>query len=118
MLYSPVVYYRLVSTDRNGSHSKSNTVQVHFGKRAADPIKIYPNPFASRLTLEIYADRDETALINLYDITGKIVFDRNTVLGAGSNTVYLDALSGLKPGLYFVSVTINGETFTNKITKE
>lgn len=69
---------------------------------------LYPNPIINLLTIEIAPLFSEESIIQLYDISGKLVLEKK-VTGA-SNTLNL---KNLKAGVYLVSIT-NG---MNKVVK-
>jgi hypothetical protein len=66
---------------------------------------LYPNPVNDKATLEIELAKDGDLLVEIYDITGKIIFtESGNNIAAGRQMISINA-SDLKNGMYFVSVT-------------
>lgn len=80
--------------------------------------KLFPNPASKNANLE-YAISDVTPVnLQIVDIAGKIVNVQNLgVRTAGTYTQNLD-LSGLNPGIYFYTLSTNGETRNGKFVVE
>lgn len=72
----------------------------------------YPNPTHGNVTILKTTDSD--AVIEIMDITGRLVRDRFTAKGT---TLHLD-LSGLGAGLYYIRLTEEGRVENFKVTKQ
>jgi len=79
-------------------------------------VSVTPNPFAAEALARISLNQQQRLLINLTDITGRLVQSVNGIYGRGFSEVRLN-VSNLPPGVYVLKVS--GETFTNtqKIVK-
>ena len=71
---------------------------------------IYPNPFNEYVFFELNTDRDEKAILEIFDISGKRVKSQNIEILKGNNSIKFNDLNKLLPGIYYVK-------FKNKITK-
>ncbi len=81
---------------------------------AAD-IKIFPNPGTSKITLQINTQL-ENAAINIYDINGKIIWQKNEI--NGTNIIDVN-VADLPRGVYFINaVEGDREVYKNKILLE
>lgn len=82
--------------------------------RDEDPLKIFPNPAEERLTLELCSDLSALPVINVIDLTGKVVerFEHLFNFKQDAYTAELD-ISNMKPGVYFIKV-FQGETVYSK----
>ena len=79
---------------------------------------IYPNPTAGEITLKCTLAKPSKIKINVIDELGKKVKATHLYNGIqGGNNIQLDLLN-LKSGIYFVSLTIDGEQFTQQIIKK
>ena len=79
---------------------------------------IYPNPTAGEITLKCTLAKPSKIKINVIDELGKKVKATHLYNGIkGVNNIQLD-LFNLKSGIYFVSLTIDGEQFTQQIIKK
>lgn len=112
-----VLYYRLRQVDRNGAYSFSNTVIVTASRQPRVVTSVFPNPSHGEFNLGVHSPEAAGALIEMYDISGKLVSASEVVLSRGANTIGLQA-ADLKQGVYFVNVTINGERFVHKLIRQ
>lgn len=72
-------------------------------------INIYPNPNTGQFNIELKAN-EENAIIEIYDIMGKIVSTHSNVRG----NVSID-IDDHPKGVYLVKITIGNEVFNEKI---
>jgi hypothetical protein len=109
--------YRLKQVDLDGAFEYSEAVEVAI----ATPGELtlhgnYPNPFANQTTIRYEVPQTSEARIAVYNVIGQQV--TTLVSGkqaAGRHQVRLDA-SRLSSGVYFVRLTHDGTTRTQKIT--
>lgn len=101
-------YYRLLTTDLDGSKKYSAIRTINFSNSILP--KIFPNPTTGPFTVSNIAAGD---VIVLTDITGRQLLRKQ----AGNETELLD-MSAMTQGLYFIKITRNGRIVANdKITK-
>ncbi|MCF6172022.1 MAG: T9SS type A sorting domain-containing protein, partial [Bacteroidales bacterium] len=86
-------------------------------------IAVWPNPSAGQLNYELYMPETGRLKITLTDISGKtlsVPVDKNYPEGNLSGTILLTDTGGnlLSPGLYFMSISVNGVVTTKKIIVE
>ncbi len=75
------------------------------------PPKIFPNPFTSNITIEINTTNTKEVIeIELKDIIGKSVHQNTTILIRGKNILSIEPNRNLAQGVYYLSITSNGET--------
>ncbi len=74
------------------------------------PVKVYPNPFASRVNFTINLSRDENVSIAISDVSGKIIRVSTHQLKFGENTITISS-DEMYPGLYFY--VIKGDEILN-----
>ncbi len=79
-------------------------------------LSIWPNPNdGSRLNIRLEGIAADIATVELADAYGKFV-RRGTISGTGSGTnSVLDLGGDIAEGLYFVTITAGGETFTERV---
>ena len=70
---------------------------------------IYPNPVQNELHINL---KQQSGHLTLYNKIGVICLEQPIVNQAAVN------LSTLKPGLYFYTVTVNGQAVNGKLIKE
>jgi hypothetical protein len=68
-------------------------------------IKIYPNPASNNTTIEFENGIFENASIELYDLTGQIVFIETIETGSSKHQINLN---GINAGFYYCKVINNG----------
>lgn len=112
-------YYRLKQLDKDGNYSYSNVVVLHLNIPAISLSRLYPNPAASQLILEVVSPRNEKVTILVTDLTGKPVLQQKADVTAGNNLPQLNVRS-LAAGTYMVRlVCANGcETATLRFVKQ
>lgn len=77
---------------------------------------VYPNPTKGATTVAFNLKQSANVAISVVNIIGQEVAANNAGnFAAGNNTLSLD-LSGLKAGVYFVNITVDGATSTEKLT--
>jgi uncharacterized protein (TIGR02145 family) len=75
-------------------------------------LQIYPNPVIGQSMLTFNAPESGNAVICLVDLSGKTVYQKNTLLSRGTN-IFL--VSGINQGLYFVKVTGKNYSSSTKL---
>ena len=76
-------------------------------KLTADNVNIYPNPNNGTFTIE--TNTNEKQIVQIFDITGKIVVSQNI-----NGKTNFDA-SNFENGIYFIQVQTNNSNYTQKI---
>ncbi|MBN8668356.1 MAG: T9SS type A sorting domain-containing protein [Chitinophagales bacterium] len=97
-------YYRIQQVDIDGTFTYSNVVTI---KVNATVIKAstYPNPFTNGVQVDIKAETNQSVIINLYDLNGKVVKQLNAELRKGSNSVAVNDLKNIPAGMYLLDIT-------------
>ena len=116
-LNSSNLYYRVKIKDADQMFAYTKTVTVSKSKYV-DKVTVYPYPFdrTLRVNIGLLSAGDVTA--EIIDMSGKVVATQKKYLTAGNNTIHFDALDGLSPGVYFLSVDANGDKEMQKIIKQ
>jgi hypothetical protein len=114
-----IVYYRLKMIDNDGSFEYSNIVPLKLNSViSVDDIKVYPSPFVSEFNVEINSQSIQQATIRLFSAEGKLIASKNAQLLIGKNVIKIDNLGILQRANYFVEITTENKTFTQKILKK
>ena len=83
-----------------------------------DFVSLLPNPLADKASFVYYAERTETIVVELIDISGKKVFEREIPL-SGENYNIIDlSLSNISQGLYVFKVRSEFNSSRRKIFKQ
>jgi serine protease AprX len=82
-------------------------------------LRAYPNPIEDRIRLLFYATSDENALIEVYDPTGRLIYD---ALSAVSENQYCDIrietdVLDWAQGTYTIRITTSSGSYTQRMVK-
>lgn len=81
---------------------------------AVETFSIYPNPVVSTANIDLTLTQTGYAMINVFDINGRILKTENlNILSQGNHQVSLN-LSELQQGTYIMQLVINGKSTTSK----
>lgn len=110
-------FYRIKMTEANNSSIYSNVVAV---KMNAFNIlmKIFPNPAAEKLQVQIPASQNEKAILFITDIHAKTIKKQHISLSEGAMFSTTINISDLKKGTYFLSVKSNTKSKIQKFVKQ
>ena len=100
-------YYRLKMVDNDGSFAFSGVVVVKKKVLATNGVSVYPVPASDRLTINIQSDKTDVGLVNIYDISGKLLSAFSRPLQKGLNAIQINTTS-FSAGNYFVTTKFNG----------
>lgn len=108
-------YYRLRQEDFSGESSYSQIRKVQFDNDKPYFV-IAPNPVQDQLQVRIAAPFEEAALIEIVDLTGRLIESHNLELVDGGAVLDYPA-NNLSAGQYFVSVTTTSRQTTLPLIK-
>jgi hypothetical protein len=117
VLSAKTVYYRLKQVDFDGKAEYSKTVSVVNTLPSKGISSTLPNPFNDELSVSINAGTATNATVVIMDMIGKVHHTSTQQLQAGSTKVEINT-SDMPDGIYFVRVSYNGETYTQKVIKK
>lgn len=79
--------------------------------------KIYPNPFDTNLILELEGEQNEKTTIQVFNLLGQSVFEKNVNISLGKNTFDLP-LENLNGGTYFIQLHLENGNVSMKVVKK
>ena len=114
-----VYSYRLIQVDLDGQEENSEIVS--FTKRKLpvydNNVKLYPNPAVNEVRLEIFKTREESVMVEMYDLLGNQIKITTTGIEANSNKANLRLdVSNLPKSTYIVKVLIGTKAISKKLT--
>ena len=109
-----VVYYRLKQIDNNGKAIYTNKLVVRLQAKAGVTMQVSPNPFVQDLDMQFTAATNASAQINIFSITGQKMVTKQASVSKGFNTLQLNGLSNLAPGMYTAQLIIDGVIISNQ----
>jgi hypothetical protein len=114
---SNVLFYRLKQVDFNGNFQYSQVVTVN-RNATATTINVYPNPFVSTLSFDLFSTKDTKATVTVTDVNGSEISTSTIDIVAGNQTNTIHSLENVSNGIYFVKVTmVDGETKVVRVSK-
>lgn len=110
------IAYVLITGDGGGSYIAVDDIKVVEGgstgifesKEQSLNVEIYPNPSSGEFRISIESKSSSVAEIEVIDLTGRSLINRNIEVNAGENIIELSA-SELKKGMYIIRTEINNE---------
>lgn len=113
------LYYRLRQVDLDGKYEYTAVVFVELHRKPLQKVDVLliPNPFQSGFTVSIESNTETIGKIDIYDALGKLVRSIEQSVNAGNTIVPVTETDDWRMGLYFVTVTIDGEQRTYRLAK-
>ncbi|GEM_PF-1948596 len=109
--YQGVAYYRVRQRDFDGTSGVSKIEYVNMADKIA--LNVYPNPVINNLM--VTHPLASTGVINVYSLEGKKVVTNEVQVGSSSTGLDVSTLS---PAIYLLEAKVNGETYSQKFSKE
>ncbi len=111
-------YYLLKMVDVNGKYKYSHVVSVYTDANTINSISILPNPVTGNnsATLRMTSAVPGNIEMRIVDLTGRIVLQQVSPVFAGTNSISINNLNLLRPGIYAIQVWQKGEMITTKIS--
>lgn len=108
-LSGDMVFYRLKATDMSGKVEYSNILSFRMNADTKKELKVYPSVVSSYTTVNINVAERKGAVLQVTDISGRMVKQQHVMLNAGTNSITLNGFDRFLKGNYIVSVkTIDG----------
>lgn len=108
--YSNCAVLDKTSPNNSEISSVETTSKDYKPASSVNPIRIFPNPFSQKLTIQV--EGHEIQRIEIFDLYGKLVFEKNF-----ENLENVDIQSNLNNGIYILQVCTLGNVFTKTIIK-
>lgn len=110
-------YTLVIASNLNGGENDQLRAPVgsEYSNFPAEKLALYPNPAGSQTTLHFYSENEAAAMLEVTDLTGKILNSRQVETAWGDNRWSLP-LDGLSPGVYIIAVRTADKTYQEKLT--
>ena len=109
---SHTVYYKLKQTDYDGKYTYSSIISVNSKSNAFEIIESYANNGV--INISINSNINKSAFIELYDITGSLVYNNKLLIKKGINSYKIN-VSEYSSGVYFIRINDNNQTINTKL---
>lgn len=110
-----IVFYRLKATEGSGKIEYSNILSFRFDGRIKEQLKVYPTVITSYATASLYVTERTGAVVQVTDLSGRVVKQQQILLSAGSNNVTINGFERFLKGYYIVSVRTNASVLAQKV---
>ena len=113
-LTDAVVYYRLRMVDVDGKFKYSNVIMVRKEKKTITGISLSPNPVIStaNATVRFEAASNTVVSLRVMDMAGRQVLAQQNNVTGGTNSIQVNNLNRLQPGLYIIQL-VNGNELSS-----
>jgi hypothetical protein len=107
-----VFYYRLKMVDIDGQFKYSNVIMIRKESKSINGIALNPNPVINGMaTVRFTATASKVVSFNVVDMGGKVVLRQQNKVYDGNNSISLNNLDRLQPGVYLLQMA-NGDEIT------
>ena len=112
-------YYRLVQVDYDGTRTASDIIVANCIESEVDEPEVmaYPNPFSGELTLVLDNFSNRAAIIEVYDMLGKLIYTEKASAPQNSYETILN-LSNLPSCAYTVRVSTSDFVINKNVVKQ
>lgn len=107
-------YYRLKMMDSDESFMFSNIITIRYNPYIS--MNAAPCPAQKWFNLNFHSDKAGSGFMEMYDITGRKILDKNFNFETGRNAIEQD-INQFSDGLYFLKVRMNDQIQTLKLLK-
>ena len=114
--YHGTSYYRLKQTDYDGQTKIYPAIAVKV-ITLFDEVKIYPNPVTGNGFIEFSSIQESTQTISIYDISGRVVYEKFYEVKKENNKLMLEIIH-LTKGMYFIRMADGADGVNLKFIKE
>ncbi|MBX7093434.1 MAG: T9SS type A sorting domain-containing protein [Flavobacteriales bacterium] len=121
-VYAPATCVSDRAVNHNSTRSNRNTVAAPNNSSVGELLMegnmlVYPNPSTGLFNLNLSMNRSEAVQVQVFDMSGKLVFNRKLNFNAGNSNYLLD-LNAEGNGIYQVVITGSEQQFKSRIIKQ
>lgn len=95
------VYYRIKEITMSGNGQYSKIVAVLTNGLTAK-LTVFPNPAKNAATISFVATSNSDVSLRLFDLKGSTVWQKQTRVAVGANSIVLDQLANIPNGIYIL----------------
>jgi hypothetical protein len=110
-----VFYYRLKIVDKDGQFKYSNVILIRKESKNINGVVLNPNPVVDGLaTLRFTSLRGSVVNMRVIDMAGKTILQQQNKVYEGNNSISINNLDHIQPGVYLLQMTNDDELTTIK----
>jgi hypothetical protein len=76
-----------------------------------------PNPFSTETTFGFLLPQPGEVRLEVFDLAGKMIFEQQTEVGAGYQSLLLQASNVPREGVFIYRIRVNGEVFSGRLVR-
>ena len=107
--YQNQIYYRLTQVDFDGKFEKLKIVSIVNSKNITDNLWANSSPSTNSFTLFIQASTSELVTIKIFDVSGKLIRQKQENIVNGENSF---TYKELNEGMYLIQVESDYDSFS------
>lgn len=107
-------------TAQNGLEQR-RILQLQFNGNSANSAVFFPphpNPFGDATAFNLLLNKPGDVRLEVFDISGKMVFEKNTEVGAGYQEISILGTDLPSGGIFVYRIQANGEVFSGRMVRE
>jgi hypothetical protein len=110
-------YYKIEQHDLNNHVTNSELIDIYWSIDGTKFV-VYPNPATTNLNIDINIDKNTSAKMRIYDVTGKLIKQIETELTKGANNTIIE-LGDIVTGIYMIRISDgNGLNYSQQFNKQ
>ena len=110
------VFYKLKVTEESGLVNYSNVIVVSYTK-SVKTMQLMPNPVLNYTVVSVVSESEGMGVLQLVDLSGKILLNKQVMLAKGTNQVTLSDLQFLHTGMYLVRLKMKDTMLVERMVK-
>ncbi len=117
-LQAAIIFYRLKQVDLNDAFTYSPMVAVKSSlQKNGSVVTTQPNPFNGETHITFNLLQDEKVAIDVYDLTGRVVWSKAADLEKGEQMVQIPESGNWNKGTYFMVIKGTSVNYSQKLIK-
>jgi serine-aspartate repeat-containing protein C/D/E len=109
------LFYRIQIVSENNKTKQSNILILNRVGQKINGFSLAPNPATTYSSVRISSTKSSLGLVKITDITGRTLFYRNEFINKGENVIQINDLDKYDAGIYIISLTVDGETYSSRL---
>jgi Secretion system C-terminal sorting domain len=103
-LKNATIYYRVKGKSITGEVKYTETRVIKATEKSAISFKLFPNPTKSSVSVNYTAEKNESIIIRIKNLSGQQLTMKNSTANTGINAFQLDEVKNFVPGIYYIDI--------------
>jgi hypothetical protein len=109
------IYFRIKANDFDGTEHYSNILVLKAQNQLNQGFKVFPNPSRGVFNISFQSLKNGIGKVKLSDNNGRIVYNNQTTILSGENSILVGSGLKLTSGVYYILFEIDGSLYSEKI---